>query len=37
MSEHDDKYNSFMILMLVALTPFAIGIWMFLGLMKLIY
>jgi hypothetical protein len=37
MSENEDKYNNFMILMLVVLTPFAIGIWLFLGLMELIY
>ena len=37
MAENEDKYNNFMILTLVALTPFAIGIWLFLGLMELIY
>jgi hypothetical protein len=37
MSENEDKYNNFMILMLVALTPFAIGIWLFLGIIELIY
>ena len=37
MSDYDDKYTKFMTLILVALTPFAIGIWLFLGLMELIY
>jgi hypothetical protein len=37
MNEHEDKYNNFMMLMLIALTPFAIGIWLFLGLIELIY
>ena len=36
MSDHDDKYTKFMTLILVALAPFAIGIWLFLGLMELI-
>ena len=33
----EDKYESFMVNIIILLAPFAIGIWLFLGLMELIY
>jgi hypothetical protein len=32
-----DKYENFMVNIIILFAPFAIGIWLFLGLMKLIY
>ena len=33
----EDRYTKFMKSLLILLAPFAVGIWMFLGLMELIY
>jgi len=32
-----DKYENFMVNIIILLAPFAIGVWLFLGLMELIY
>ncbi len=32
-----DKYNDLMINLIILLAPFAVGLWLFLGLMELIY
>jgi len=32
-----DRYNDFMVNAIILLAPFAVGIWLFLGLMELIY
>jgi hypothetical protein len=37
MKMSEDKYTKFMKSLLILLAPFAIGIWLFLGLMQLIY
>jgi len=33
----EDRYTKFMKSLLILLTPFAVGIWLALGLMELIY
>ena len=33
----EDKYTKFMKLLLILLTPLAVGIWLALGVMELVY
>lgn len=33
----NDRYNNFMVNVIILLSPIAVGIWLSLGLMKLIY
>ena len=33
----ENKYENFMVNIIILLAPFAVGIWLFLGLMELIY